>query len=156
MKDSNELYKIYADWTGQLHHWVQTKLGRHIDCEYFPDSYQFKLYSGSAEPTRTTFAFNEDSILPISTVPNLARPSGEAAITVQLPKPEEDPTRADLDEAFRGLCLAAARLLEIDLKRPQLEEKKHAFKRQGSPRKHPEVDDTGGPAHLRPGDSSSG
>jgi hypothetical protein len=156
MNDPKELYKIYADWTGHLHHWVQTKLGLHIDCEYFPDSYQFKLYSGWAKPIPTSFAIKEDSVLPISTVPNLTRPRGENSILIQLPKPGEDPSQAELDEAFRGLCLAAARLLEIDLKRPQLEEKKHAFKRQGSPRKHPEVDDTGGPAHLRPGDSSSG
>ena len=156
MKDSNELYKIYADWTGHLHHWVQTQLGRHIDCEYLPDSYQFKLYTGWAQAEETRFALQEDSILPLSTVPNLTRPRGEDSVLIQLPKPEQDPSQAELDEAFRGLCLAAARLLEIDLHRPQLEEEKHAFERQGSPRKHPEVDDTGGQAHLRSGDSPSG
>jgi hypothetical protein len=143
MNDSKELYKIYADWTGQLHHWVQTKVGRHIDCEYFPDSYQFKLYSGWARAQDTEFALTDKGLLPLSTVPNLTRPRGENWILINLPKPEEDPSQAELDEAFRGLCLAAARLLEIDLKRPQLEEKKHA-KRQGNPRKHPKVDDTGG------------
>jgi hypothetical protein len=154
MNDPKELYKVYADWTGQLHHWVQTRLGRHIDCEYLPDSYQFKIYSGWAEAEPTSFTAD---LIPLSTVPNLIRPKGEAQVTVQLPRPEADPSQADLDAKFRQLCLATARLLEIDLKRPQLEEeKKHAFKRQGSPRKHPEMDDTGGPARLRPRDSSSG
>jgi hypothetical protein len=128
MNDPKELYKVYADWTGQLHHWVETKLGRHIDCEYFPETYQFKLYSGWAQATATEFALTDSGLLPLSTVPNLTRPRGEAAITIQLPRPEADPSREDLDNAFRGLCLSAARLLEIDLGKPKLEEKKHAFR----------------------------
>lgn len=132
MNDPKELYKVYADWTGQLHYWVEKNLGRHIDCEYFPDSYQFKIYSGWAKPTSTDFALSgAGDVIPISTVPNLTRPWGENTELIHLPKPQEEPTKADLDEVFRQLCLAAARVLEIDLKKPQLgapEEKKHAFR----------------------------
>jgi hypothetical protein len=120
MNDPKELYKVYADWTGQLHYWVEKNLDRHIDCEYFPDSYQFKIYSGWAKPIPTSFAIKEDSVLPISTVPNLARPWGENTELIHLPKPQDDPTQAELDAKFRELCLAAARVLEIDLKKPQL------------------------------------
>jgi hypothetical protein len=111
MNDPKELYKVYADWSGQLHHWVQTRLGRQIDAEFFPDTYQFKLYSGGAE--------NEISI---SGVPQWVRPLGERSITIQLPRPKDDPSQADLDAAFRELCLAAARVLEIDLGKAKLTE----------------------------------
>jgi len=106
MNDPKALYKVYADWTGHLHHWVQTQLGRHIDCEYLPDSYQFRLYSGWAEG---------GPIGAWATVPSVIRPEGEAQVTIQLPRPLADPTQAELDAKFRELCLAAAQVLEIDL-----------------------------------------
>jgi hypothetical protein len=126
VNDPQELYAVYAKWTGQLHAWM-AKLGHYIDCEYFPDSYQFKLYSGAARalPTR----FTED-LMPLSTVPNLRRPQGERSVTVQLPLPQDDPSQETLDRAFRDLCLAAARVLELDLKNPALGDtpvKKHAL-----------------------------
>lgn len=122
MNDPKELYKVYADWTGALHYWVEKQLSRHIDCEYFPDSYQFKIYSGWAKPIPTSFAIKEESMLPISTVPNLTRPPGETFELIQLPRPESDPSQAELDAKFRELCLAAARVLEIDLGKARLNE----------------------------------
>src|SRR5258707_12245513 len=124
MNDPKALYKIYADWTGNLHHWVETQLGRNIDCEYFPDSYQFKIYSGGATAQRTSFAVIDEDIVPISTVPNLVRPVGERDFTLQLPRPESDPSQAELDAKFRELCLAAARGLEIDLGKHALIDRK--------------------------------
>jgi hypothetical protein len=120
MNDPKALYKVYADWTGHLHHWVETRLRRHIDCEFFPESWQFKVYSGSAAPIGTRFTFVEGEAVPVSTVPNLTRPAGEEAFTLELPRPENDPSKEQLDEVFRQLCLAAARILEIDLKKHAL------------------------------------
>jgi hypothetical protein len=115
-----DLYSIYSKWTGQLHHWVARELGKHIDVEYFPQDYLFKLYSGRAQDRETTL---------FSTVPGLTRPSGEASAQVRVPKHNDNPTQAELDEAFRQLCLAAARVLGIDLDKPKLPEKKHALKK---------------------------
>jgi hypothetical protein len=122
MNDPKALYKIYANWSGQLHHWVGTRLGRQIDCEFFPNEYVFKIYSGHARAIGTRFAIAEDQVIPLSTVPNLERPQGERTVTVQLPRPESDPSQEVLDEAFRQLCLAAARVLEIDLGKAKLTE----------------------------------
>jgi hypothetical protein len=55
-----------------------------------------------------------------STVPNLVRPRGEAKVVIQLPRPKDDPTDAQLRVVFRDICLAAARVLEIDLGKPKL------------------------------------
>ena len=111
MTDPKELYSIYADWTGDLHAWVWHRLKRQIDCEYFPDSYEFKLYSGGAEHE-----------ISVSGVPHWLRPEGEKSVTVQLPRPDADPTQDELDQAFRELCLAAARVLEIDVSKAKLTE----------------------------------
>ena len=105
---SQELYQVYAGWTGRLHHWLGQR-GRHLDCEYFPDSYEFRIYSGSARAEISRFG----------TV-NLVRPDSERFLTLALPKPQDDPTQRDLDEAFRQICFAAARVLEIDLGKLQL------------------------------------
>ena len=114
-----DLYTVYAAFTGQLHHWVARELGKHIDVEYFPQEYLFKLYGGRAQDRETAL---------FSTVPGLTRPSGEASVQIRVPKYDDNPTQADLDEAFRQLCLAAARVLGIDLDKPKLPEKKHALK----------------------------
>jgi hypothetical protein len=123
---AQELYKVYAAWTGQLHFWVDKHLHRHIDCEYFPNDYLFKLYSGHAQ---------DAELMPwgFKTVPGFDRPPGEAKATITLPKPEDNPTQAQLDEVFRGICLAAASILEIDLGKPQLpasSDNKHAFRKR--------------------------
>lgn len=109
MNDPNELYKVYAAWSGQLHFWVERQLERHIDCEFCPaPDWLFKIYSGQAE------------IDPGWRVANLTRPPHERSDTIRLPRPEEDPTREELDETFRAICLAAARLLRIDVSGAQL------------------------------------
>lgn len=127
MNDPQELYQIYAKWTGQLHSWVDSRLGRHIDCEYFPDKYEFKVYSGWAGKGPLEIVGGG---IGISTVPNLQRPTGERSATIVLPRPENDPTQAELDNVFRALCLAAAQVLELDLGKPRLPDspspKKHA------------------------------
>jgi hypothetical protein len=108
-----ELYKTYANWTAELHAWTRVHLGRHVDVEFFPDTYKFAIYSGSARglmPDPANY----------STVPNLVRPAGEAKVIIQLPKPKDDPTHAQLRDVFRDICFAAARVLEIDLGKPKL------------------------------------
>lgn len=108
-----ELYAIYAKWTGTLHFYCVRELDRHIDCEYLPDTYQFKLYSGFAEES-------------YGTVPGLTRPPGERSETVKLYRPEDHPTYEQLDELFRQICLAAARVLRVQLGRKELRDQDSA------------------------------
>lgn len=105
---SAQLYNIYAKWTGQLHAWLRT-IGKDVDAEYFPDSYEFRIYSGRAE-----IDISQSGLV------SLVRPHSERVATLALPKPQDDPTQADLDEAFRQICLAAARVLDIELGKLQL------------------------------------
>jgi hypothetical protein len=109
-----QLYELYASWTGSLHFWMEKHLGRHLDCEYFPAIYEFRLYSGQAKE-------KELQVWGFSTVPSMTRPLGEASVTIKLPRPEDDPTPEQLEQVFKGICLAAARVLEIDLGKPKLE-----------------------------------
>jgi hypothetical protein len=108
-----ELYETYAAWTGQLHFYADKFLGRHIDAEYFPAIYEFRIYSGQAKE-------KELQVWGFSTVPSMTRPLGEAQVTIKLPRPEDNPTTQQLEEVFKGICLAAARVLEIDLGKPKL------------------------------------
>jgi hypothetical protein len=110
---AQELYRTYAAWTGQLHYYAVKHLGRHIDCEYNPDSYEFRIFSGHAED-------GDLSVWAFRTVPTLVRPPGEERAVIRLPKPEENPTSEQLDEVFRQICLAAARVLNVDLDKPKL------------------------------------
>jgi hypothetical protein len=128
-----ELYETYAAWTGQLHFYADKYLGRHIDAEYFPAIYEFRLYSGQAKE-------KELQVWGFSTVPSMTRPLGEASVTIKLPRPEDDPTPEQLEQVFKGICLAAARILEIDLGKPKLEapasnNKKHALPKRLKNRK---------------------
>jgi hypothetical protein len=129
---AEELYRTYAAWSGQLHHYCMKHLGRHVDVEYFPSDYFFNLYSGRGEDAQMTGWFG-------TTVPALVRPPDELRIRVDVPRPEANPSEADLQEAFRQLCLAAARVLEADLGKERLPEssapveaprKKHAFSKR--------------------------
>jgi predicted RNA-binding Zn-ribbon protein involved in translation (DUF1610 family) len=106
---TDQLYRIYASWTGRLHHWLGQR-GRHVDCEYFPETYEFRIYSGRAE-----IDISQSGLV------SLVRPHSERFVTLVLPKPQDDPTQVDLDDAFRQICFAAARLLEINLGKLQLE-----------------------------------
>lgn len=102
----DELYLIYYRWTGQLHNMVGAQLGEHVDVEFFPDDYVMNVYSGSAQ----------DAVITMShTVPGIVRPHGEKRQSIKLPRPEENPTQVDLDNTFRALCLAVARVLGIRL-----------------------------------------
>lgn len=123
---AEELYKVYSQWTGQLHFWVERRLGRHIDCEYFPDSYQFAVYAGRAE-----MDISQSGIM------NLVRPRAEKSLTLDLPKPEDDPTQADLDRVFRQICFAAARVLELDLGNLQLGESTMSATPSDTRKEHP-------------------
>jgi hypothetical protein len=131
--EADRLYQIYASWTIQLHSYVGRVLGRHIDCEFFPEQYIFKLYGGQGEVgLMDVYAFH--------TTPGITRPQGERTETVALPRPAEHPTKERLDQVFRELCLAAARVLEITLEKPRLEpalkDKKHAFLSWRKRRRH--------------------
>jgi hypothetical protein len=108
---AQELYRTYAAWTGQLHYYAVKHLGRHIDCEYNPDSYEFQVFSGHAE---------DAPVGAFQTVPAFVRPPGEERAIIRLPRPEENPSSEQLDEAFRQICLAAARVLGVDLDKPKL------------------------------------
>lgn len=103
------LYQIYSKWTGELHFWTVQKLGLHLDCEYFPNEYLFKVYSGFAEEFSTT-----------SGIPGLSRPPHELSETIRLLRPEDHPTRQQIGELFKQICLAAARVLEIDISKTKL------------------------------------
>jgi hypothetical protein len=110
---AEELYKLYSGWTAQLHAWCQEKLGRHVDAEFFPIDWKFKVYSGHAGAEVSLFG-----------VPHIVRPAGEKSFTLKLPAPEEEPDQARLDQCFRNICLATARVLEIELGVPKLGGKK--------------------------------
>jgi Lar family restriction alleviation protein len=108
MNDPEELYNVYASWSGRLHHWLG-QLGRHVDCEFFPETYRFRIYTGRAE-----IDISQSGLV------GLVRPHSERFLTVNLPTPQDNPTQRDLEHAFRGICFAAARLLEVDLGKIQL------------------------------------
>ena len=103
-----ELYDIYSKWTGELHFFVIRNLGEHLDCEYFPSDYQFKVYSGWVEEYST------------NAIPGLSRPPGERSETIQLLRPEDNPSQEDLRQLFRTICLAAARVLKLEIGRALL------------------------------------
>jgi hypothetical protein len=125
-----ELYNIYASWSANLHAWVLTQLGRHVDAEFFPaPEWKFKIYSG-----QSGVSISESGIM------NLNRPEGEKSFTLALPRPEHHPTKAELDKTFRNLCLATAKLLEIEL---------HAPKLKGPASKHLALDEPRRPKKIR-------
>jgi hypothetical protein len=80
---------------------VLCELGRHVDAEFFPKEYVFRIYSGHLEAVLGTVM--------------MGRPEDERSETVRVPRPEDNPSREDLSRAFEGLCRAAARVLELDL-----------------------------------------
>jgi hypothetical protein len=100
---AEELYTLYAGWTGKLHAWVRDYLSGRINCEYFPLEYKMALYPGD---------IREQPMGIGCSVPSLIRPEG-ARIVLQLPTPDSDPTTKDLDKAFRALCTSAAWVLGI-------------------------------------------
>lgn len=104
----DELYQIYYRWTSQLHKLVGTHLKEHVDVQYFPDHWIMKVYSGDAQEDMMTGWLG-------TTVPGFSRPHGEKSETIQLPRPEDDPTDEDLDATFRALCIAVAKVLGIQL-----------------------------------------
>lgn len=106
-----ELNQIYSGWTAQLNAWTRRELRRHIDCEYDPQTFTFRLYSGHAVIRQ---------VGPGHTVPALVRPPDERHEDFPLPRPETHPGALDLRMTFRQLCLAAARVLEIDLGKRKL------------------------------------
>jgi hypothetical protein len=110
---ADDLYKIYAKWSGELHYYCIKHLGRHVDVEYFPSDYFFNVYSGRGQDAQMTGWFG-------TTVPAMIRPLGERHARVAVPRPEANPSEAELQEAFRALCLAAARVLEADLGKERL------------------------------------
>jgi hypothetical protein len=72
-----------------------------------------KLYPGPLEEIQPMMA---GSVM-ISSVPRLYRPKADP---FPLPRPEQNPTKEELDEVFRALCLAAAQILKIDLGKRKL------------------------------------
>jgi hypothetical protein len=126
---AEDLYRIYAAWSGQLHYYCVKELGRHVDVEFFPSDYFFQVYSGRGEDAQMTGWFG-------TTVPALTRPPDEKSAKVPVPRPEANPSQADLDEAFRALCLAAARVLEADLGKERLPGSNAPVAAPAAPKKH--------------------
>lgn len=112
-EDEAKLWNTYGTWTAMLNRWTAAKLGRHIDVEFDPTQWVIRLYSGYAQERNMSWGI---------TVPGLQRPPHEAGFTLKLPRIEDHPTGEDLDEAFRQLCLGAARILGIKLGRALLTE----------------------------------
>lgn len=106
---AEELYRIYYQWTGKLHNWTASELEQNLDCEYFPDQYLFKVYSGGVEERMT-----------LSGIPGFSRPEGEREESIRLLRPEDNPSQEDLDRLFKAICLAAARVLGIRVARVRL------------------------------------
>jgi hypothetical protein len=106
-EDERALYDIYASWSGKLHFWVLQRLERTLSCEFEPDTWTFKMWPGAP-----------DVSVSMSGVPHVRAPKD--AYRVALLSPAQHPTGAQLDELFKQLCLAAARVLNIDLNRTQL------------------------------------
>lgn len=136
---AEDLYKIYAAWTGQLHFYCVKELGRHVDVEYFPNDYFFRIYSGHAEGSTFSFGYGSAS----SIIPSLMRPACERSEIVKVPRPEDSPSAETLEEAFRALCLAAARVLEVQTGKAALPapnepiNEKHAFLKDAPKRTKP-------------------
>jgi hypothetical protein len=112
--EEQRLYDTYAAWTGQLHHYCVKYLGAELNVEFFPaPDWHMKLYPGPLEEIQPMMA---GSVM-LSSVPRLYRPKADP---FPLPRPEQNPTKEELDETFRRLCLAAAQILQVDLGKRKL------------------------------------
>lgn len=105
---AEKLYNTYAAWTGALHRYCQTELGQDLDVEFFPATWEMRLYLGGTL----------DVEISRCGIPGLVRPKDSRPF--RLPRPENDPTPEELDQAFRALCYAAALVLKIDLSKGRL------------------------------------
>jgi hypothetical protein len=135
---AEELYKLYSGWTAQLHVWCREKLGRHVDAEFFPIDWKFKVYSGHAGTEVSLFG-----------VPHMVRPEGERSFTLKLPTPDEEPDQERLAQCFRNICLATARVLEIELGVPKLGGKKKGLSHGRKDRILPAPDSSDEPERPR-------
>jgi hypothetical protein len=98
---AQQLDSIYCHWTGDLHRWVNDYLGAKINAQYFPaPDWKMKIWAGEVD-----FVFGSSGVFRIDEPPG--------TITLGLPRPEREPTQADLDGIFRALCISAARALGI-------------------------------------------
>ena|SRR5215469_380067 len=139
--EAERLYKLYAGWTAQLHTWCATQLGRHVDAEFIPLEWKFRVYSGHAGTEVSLFG-----------VPKFVRPPGEKSFTLKLPTPEDEPDQARLDQCFKNICLATARVLEIELGVPKLGGKKKGHGHTSRILPPPDSpDERTGPKLLSPG-----
>jgi hypothetical protein len=103
---AGELYRLYSAWTGQIHFYCNKHLGRHLDCEYFPNEYEIRMYSGWPIADQA------------ASVPKMIHIDGKVGM-VKLLTPAENPTAEDLEDLFRTLCYTAAQVLEIELFTPR-------------------------------------
>jgi hypothetical protein len=108
---ARELDRIYCQWTFLLHAWVLQHLGRYISARYYPDpDWKMELFPGIPQESVSAGG-----------IPKLVPPDGAQVSSFKLPRPEHSPTQADVDKAFRGLCLAAALILHVDLGKAKLQ-----------------------------------
>lgn len=108
---ADEIDRQYCRWSNKLHLWVTERTGRPLSVQYFP------LWQN--EPKMRLFKGEPQYQISGSGMPQLLPPSG-VYVDFPLPRPQDNPTQQILDETFKQLCLAAARLLEIDLGKPKL------------------------------------
>lgn len=98
--NADELYNEYAKWSGLLHFWAVKHLQTQLNAEFFPaPAWEMEVFPGELYQDLG------------ATVPLFIHKPG---IRIKLPRPEHSPTEQELEETFRRLCLAAARVLGMD------------------------------------------
>jgi hypothetical protein len=109
--DDNSLRRIYGNWSRNLHEWCLSQLGRRVDSfvHFGNPDWKFSVYSGRAEIEISDAG-----------IPHYIRPPGERSYTINLPRGRDNPTEEQINEIFRNICMGAARVMQIDLGRAQL------------------------------------
>lgn len=115
MSEEQRLYDTYAAWTGQLHHYCVKYLGAELNVEFHPaPDWEMRMWPGPLEEIQPMMLAGGGMM---SSVPRIYRPPTEP---FPLPRPEQNPTKEELDRVFRDLCLAAAQVLKLDLGKRKL------------------------------------
>jgi len=114
--DDAILRRIYGSWSRNLHEWCLSQLGQRVDsyAHFGNPDWTFSIYSGRA-------------VIEISDagIPRYVRPPGERSFTLILPRGRDNPSEEHVNEIFRQICLGAARVMQIDLGKVQLESNEH-------------------------------
>jgi hypothetical protein len=103
---AEEIDRQYTRWTALLHRWIADHTGKALSVQYYPaPDWKMHLFRGDPE-----FSVSRAGI------PALIKPPGYSDFAL----PQPGASQEELDHAFRLLCLAAARQLDLDLKKLRL------------------------------------